>query len=498
MKILRSLILLTGLVSLSANAQITVFPECGFLGDATVLPVGNYTRADLRRMGISDNDISSVIVAKGYSVTFFDRDGFRGTSSQIEDVARCLADDNFDDRVSSLSITATGQTLDSGEVVEAGADEPGIELFSDCNYRGRSVKLTGGEYSAADLRRLGMSDNSISSARVPDGFTLELYLNDFQRGASGKLNTDNKCLVDRFNDVVSSVVVSGQPKAAPPVASGPLVAIVYSECNYRGQTAELRVGEFTANALAALGMPDNAISSVRLVEGAEVQLFQNDFFRGISTGVTANVACMAGDRFDDNVSSIKVLSASGGAEVSQEMDNDLDGVDIYAECRFRGQAATLPAGEYTARDLARLGFRDNSISSIKVPEGYTATGFENDFYRGGSVAISNDESCLDTRRADNAISSMKVEQSQLTTEPVINTLNSRQRRELNEGLACVGRYVDRNLCNAKSWDVIVDFCSIGNIPLMDDGYLEGHVNQGNCTERNWKELVKRITDPAER
>jgi len=491
MKILRNVVLLMGLMVGSAHAQITVFPECNFQGKPVSLSVGDYNRADLNRMGIYDDDISSIVVAEGFEVTLFDVRGFRGEAIELEGVNACLDDVGFDNRTSSVSVRDAGSSFASTTTL--GRNDAGVELFTECNYQGRTVKVPVGEFTAGDLRRLGIPDNSISSIRLPEGFLVELFVNDFQRGKSGKLNKNNKCLVERFNDTVSSIIVTSEAVPVEPVATGAPMAIVYSECNYRGQAAELRVGDFSANALAALGMPDNAISSLRLAEGVEMQVFQNDFFRGVSAALTSNIKCLSGDRFDDAISSIKIINkASSPAGAATDA---VDGVDIFADCRYRGRQAILPVGEYTSADLGLYGFPDNTISAVKVPEGFRAVGFEHDFFRGGTVDIQIDTPCLSTRRADNAISSIKIEAVKLD-KPANATLNARERRELQSGLDCVGRYVDRKMCSVDAWDVITDFCALNNVPLMSDGYLEGHVKRGNCTTRNWEELTKRISDPA--
>lgn len=494
MKLLRYMVLLLGVLAGTAHAQITVFPECNFRGTPITLSPGDFDRAALNRAGIFDNDISSIVVSDGYSVTLYDSARFRGRSVEVDAVTSCLQDLNFDNLTTSLSIIEAGSGFEPADGMVITSDEAGIELYTDCDYRGRSARIPVGEYMSRDLQSVGLSDNSISSIRVPKGFVVEIFVNDFQRGHSGKLNQDNKCLVKRFNDTVSSIVVTSHQVPNEPDATGDPIAIVYSECNYRGQTAELRAGDFSANALAALGMPDNAISSLRLAAGVEVQVFENDFFRGGAVAITSNIRCMSGDRFDNTISSVKVIpgdgSSDGGVTQSEEV------VDIFADCNYRGRVASFAAGEYTADDLAARGFPDNTISSLKVPAGYRVIGYEHDFYRGGTVDIRNDTDCLSTRRADNAISSLKIEQTEAPEPEQQATLTVAERRALKSGLECVGRYVERDLCSSDAWNVIRDFCSLEDVSLMNDGYLEGHVEQGNCNRRNWKELVRRVSDPS--
>ncbi|MBX2823862.1 MAG: hypothetical protein KTR33_03970 [Gammaproteobacteria bacterium] len=488
---------LLGLVMFLASApawsQVTLFPECNFLGKPVTLPSGSYNRKELARLGIYDDSISSIVVSEGYGVSLHTNDNYSGRFATLTGIMQCL-DAPFNNSISSLRI-GFAEDIEALNAEAANPPTPagvGVTVFSECGYRGRSSTLGNGEYSAADLRAFGVVDNSISSVKVPKGMSIALYLNDFQRGRSGKLSADSECLPDRFNDTVSSVVVSGQ-MLQPAVVNTAAAAEVFTACNYRGEGARLAEGEYMAADLARLGIPDNAVASIRAPAGMEVHIFVNDFLRGRSAAVTGDQNCLTGTRFEGEVSSIKVFSGSSSAA------KRVSGVTLYADCYYSGQSVTLPVGEYDARALAANGLADNTISSIKIPKGYRLTGYENDFYRGGSLALAEDEECLTRRRADDTISSVVIESATATPVQKKETaLSAEDRQFLSTGLACVNEFVQQGLCITQAWPLIVKNCRLDRIPRMTDGYLEDHVDAGNCVPEKWKELSHRTANPGAR
>lgn len=487
------------LTSLAAQAQITVFPECNFQGVPVSIDPGNYTKRDLARIGIRDNVISSIVVSEGFGVRLHRDDNFSGRAASLTGIMQCL-DEDFNDAISSLQV-GTADQIDAltlrAEAPVLGDDE-GVTVYTECDYRGRSATLSNGEYTAGDLRAAGISDNTISSIKVPKGMSITLYQNDFQRGQSGELSANNDCLVDRYNNAVSSVVVSGEAESTMDAVSDKGdPALVFTGCNFKGAGARLPPGEYLAADLKRLGIADNAISSIRAPAGMEIVVYANDFLRGRSAVVTGEERCLTGTRFEGTISSIKVVHESEGSQ--SKPVKVVSGVTFYEECYYEGKSVTLEVGEYTAGDLASKGLRDNTISSVKVPRGYRTVGYENDFSRGGRVTLDESVECLSTRRADNAISSLIVELSGVKPmESDKTSMSVADRRRLTQGIACVSDYVEQQLCISNAWPIIVKNCELDKVPLMTDGYLEQHVKAGNCVSAKWNTLSSRIADPLTR
>lgn len=80
-------------------------------------------------------------------------------------------------------------------------------------------------------------------------------------------------------------------------------------------------------------------------------------------------------------------------------------ITIFENCNFQGKSRSLAVGEYS--DVEKLNIRNDSISSIQIPQGLQITLFEDERFRGSSVVISSSETCLN-RSWDNQTSSMKV------------------------------------------------------------------------------------------
>jgi hypothetical protein len=90
------------------------------------------------------------------------------------------------------------------------------------------------------------------------------------------------------------------------------VVSVFQHCDYGGWEVELGVGEYTAAALAELGVSDNNVSSLTVSPGYEAVLFEGDDFSGESITVTADTSCTVALDFNDLTSSIRIQEATGG------------------------------------------------------------------------------------------------------------------------------------------------------------------------------------------
>ncbi|GLX11037.1 alpha-L-fucosidase [Microbispora sp. NBRC 16548] len=56
-----------------------VYEQAGYLGNSAVLKPGDYTTADLQKLGITANKIASMRIADGYQITAYPQDNFQGT-----------------------------------------------------------------------------------------------------------------------------------------------------------------------------------------------------------------------------------------------------------------------------------------------------------------------------------------------------------------------------------------------------------------------------------
>jgi hypothetical protein len=515
----------------SAYANITVYGECNYRGPGVTLQVGEYDAAKLRANRIPEDVIKSVKVTEGYVVTVYADDNFSGKYGTLRSNDACLDGDGFGNVISSLSVR---ESLGLGAIEPATTPTPSlldkqsmVTVYTDCNHQGLSASFEAGEYLLSQIKKSGIGDNEISAVKVPEGMTLTVYENDFLRGNYGTAKGDIACLDDGdFGGKISSLAVAGKGTSAPAVVAAPTVAKpepsanaaekvkvgVYAGCNYRGNAIGLDVGEYTATDLKRLGMDDNTVSSVKVAKGYQVELFENDFFRGRSGTLRSEDDCLRNDNFDDTVSSLivsrdkRATMPTFGNNTEGRKANDV--VSVYLHCNYRGGSASLPVGRYNtaAMKAARIG--NDTISSIKVSSGYQVTLYEGGKFDTNGVVITANDDCLDDNNLNEKVSSMVVERIGASSNSDAKLSNSNSlsipakqqsndgSQALVDGLTCMQDYVDKNICDAERWTIMNRRCGLKNAKELSDGYLEGHVKAGNCKAEYWNELVRRTANPS--
>ena len=97
---------------------------------------------------------------------------------------------------------------------------PGGEarIYQDCELGGWNVPLGLGDHRAGDLARPPYTDNGVSAVRASPGWTVTLFDGPTLDGQSVTVTGEDRCLVNRgFNDMTSSIRVT---RATPPPAQG--------------------------------------------------------------------------------------------------------------------------------------------------------------------------------------------------------------------------------------------------------------------------------------
>lgn len=92
-----------------------------------------------------------------------------------------------------------------------------------------------------------------------------------------------------------------------------------------------------------------------------------------------------------------------GSSSAQTYRDDV--VVLYQECGYRGKAKLLPPGEF--KSIRRIGFNNDSLSSIRIPPGLEVTIYEDDDYRGAFARVDRSVSCF-ASDWNNKVSSLKV------------------------------------------------------------------------------------------
>ena len=113
----------------------------------------------------------------------------------------------------------------------------------------------------------------------------------------------DSCVVDVC--VVRDQALATQAAAEERFEESELAAVLWEHCINAGLSSRLNPGSYDT---AALGLADNALSSVQVPKGLRVTLFENANFQGRTLTLTASAKCL-GDpeyNFNDITSSIKV------------------------------------------------------------------------------------------------------------------------------------------------------------------------------------------------
>ena len=90
---------------------VTLYHDCPYTGTSAKFGVGNYLLSDLNARGISNDAVSSLEIASGYTVTLYENDNFTGSSLILTADNSCLTAQAFNDKVSSMKVTYSGANL---------------------------------------------------------------------------------------------------------------------------------------------------------------------------------------------------------------------------------------------------------------------------------------------------------------------------------------------------------------------------------------------------
>jgi len=90
-----------------------------------------------------------------------------------------------------------------------GGSPSGPTFYADINYGGTAVTLGTGNYDLAQLQAAGIANDSISSIRVPAGYSVTAYADSGFSGTSWTFTADNPNLANTANnDAISSLRVT--------------------------------------------------------------------------------------------------------------------------------------------------------------------------------------------------------------------------------------------------------------------------------------------------
>lgn len=360
--------------SANTGEPVVTIYEGDFSGASKELTAGKYS---LDRLGIGNDQLSSVSVPRGFRVTLFDNDAFDGRSLVLTQDMRAsdMLDAQFNNVTSSIIVQAI----------------PLVTIFEG-DYSGARKVLDPGKYKGVDI---GIS--SVSSVKVPEGFRVTLFEKDNFAGRSLVLTHDtgtDYLTKNNFDNITSSLVVE---TAAINV---PMVTLYKGE--YSGNPAQFPVGRYD---FRDGGYEDNAVASIRIPRGLQVTLYENGSFRGRSMVLRADAGTdfFRGHQFDGIATSM-VVEEVPAAELF---------VTLYEQVNT-GFEEKLGPGRYNATNL-RIG--NDRITSLRIPKTMQVTLHEDADFLGRSMTfVGRDADLTISQVFDNRTSSLIVED---TFTPVV-------------------------------------------------------------------------------
>lgn len=184
---------------------------------------------------------------------------------------------------------------------------------------------------------------------------------------------------------IGSYSITGSIPPGGAISSSTGFVTVYKDCNYTGFSGGLAVGDYNLARLQALGVQDDDISSLRITQGYQAILYQDDNFTGGSTVINSDNSCL-NTIWNDKVTSIRVItngttSLSGTYILQNRMSGlvmDVNGISTADGASI--MQSTLNNGNNQKFEFTHLGdgnykiIAKHSGKSLDVPAASTATG----------------------------------------------------------------------------------------------------------------------------
>jgi len=335
-----------GVIPVNPSTDIvTAYNDCNYGGFSGGFPVGDYNLAKMKALGINDDAISSLRITQGFQAILYQDDNFGGASTVINSDNTCL-NTTWNDKVTSMRVIPNGITnlagtyylqnrnsnLNLDVVGGTGATQDGARM-QQWNVAGTTNQLFKFEHLGDGAYKV----TAVHSGKVLDidGIKKDDGAYAQQWGYAGSFNqqfivvgTDlpgcYKLIAKHSGKVVEVAGAStaleanvqqwtnnnqtcGQWKFVAPINPSTGLVTTYDDCNYTGFSGGLEIGDYNLARLKSLGINDDAISSLRITQGYQAILFQDDNFTGGSTVINSDNTCL-NTTWNNKVTSIRVTA----------------------------------------------------------------------------------------------------------------------------------------------------------------------------------------------
>lgn len=285
-----------GFNNLTSSLVVEVVPKVSvyqgnFDDFAFRLKPGKYDILELERLGLPDNELSSVSVPSGMSVILFDDMGFKGR-------ALYLTHDAGTDSLIAKKFNNITSSIQVNEEEETELPTLKVTVYQD-NFTGKSKLLTAGNYDHADL---GIGNNTLSAISIPRGLRVTLYEHGAFEGRSiivTKSIGPDLLKQYRFDDATSSIKVEEIP-------AHELVVTIYSD-RYSGRGQKLSPGRYYTRDIT---IGDKQLSSVKVPKGMRATLYADWNCKGMMLMTDRDEDFTGSKAYDNYFRSVEVEDVS--------------------------------------------------------------------------------------------------------------------------------------------------------------------------------------------
>jgi hypothetical protein len=106
---------------------------------------------------------------------------------------------------------------------------------------------------------------------------------------------------------IGSYSITGTIPPGGNISASTDLITVYKDCNYTGFSGGLTIGDYNMARLNSLGVLNDDISSLKITQGFQAILYQDDNFTGASTVINSDNSCLNAV-WNDKVTSIRILA----------------------------------------------------------------------------------------------------------------------------------------------------------------------------------------------
>ena len=221
--------------------------------------------------------------------------------------------------------------------------------------------------------------------------------NEDLSGYNYTFNESTSCLSSTYNDKISSLVIeydynqgynNGNNNNRYNNNYGDNYVNIYSTCNYKGNSLRLAPGEYQGN---KLGILKSTISSIKIPSNLQVKAYiSSDYLSGNYYTISEDISCMT-STLNNKIRSLVIEEKNQASNYNYNQNPSINSrVTIYVDGNYKGQAVSLLPGTYSS--MSQIGFPDNALSSLSLPEGFKVVLYEFENFGGKKYTINQSKS----------------------------------------------------------------------------------------------------------